>query len=257
MTKTILTAVAAILAVSSFAIDLDAYNKEMYSLTSARNYSQVRKLYENIEKLSDGELKPEKLFWIVLNQINARRELGETQENLLAWVQTETSRLGYSEDMTRATTFYAKYSHLGWAGAKEEADKLTEDQRRGSHTAIWMSHIYSVRGTTVDELKRAIEYALIGCQSHQAYFAANRLKNTAIALDTANRVMDRKLITVAKPQQALNFVTMCTRDISEVDAPAVKAFLQRANRTWSLFLLQDAEAWKPVITLIRTALEAY
>ena len=69
--------------------------------------------------------------------------------------------------------------------------------------------------------------------------------------------MDRKLITVAKPQQALNFVTMCTRDVSEADAPAVKTFLQRANRTWSLFLLQDAEAWKPVITLIRTALEAY
>ena len=258
--KTIIFVVAAIMAVSSFATDFDyqGYLTEFNALRAAKDYAGAKKLYSKTASAAPDNIKQGHAYYILFEQMVLRiKHLGENQQDVLSWVNAEAVRLGITEAQKLGLNFFGTYHFSGWKGAIEYAETLTENQRRGSGTAIWMSHAYAATGTTADHFTRAIEYAIIGDQPFQAYQAARKLKNKRVAVDTVNRIMDLGLIRVGNAKQALYWVQLLTENVSDADAPAVKSCLLRANRNWSMFLLKDAEAWKPVITLIRTALEAY
>lgn len=86
--------------------------------------------------------------------------------------------------------------------------------------------------------------------------AATRLDDPAKAFEAAKLILIRTYNA-----QCVGAVVERTVSglVGNADIPAdeMKAFLQNANRKYSSMLIKDAEAWKPIITTIRTMLETY
>lgn len=59
------------------------------------------------------------------------------------------------------------------------------------------------------------------------------------------------------PARALAGVKYYTNVITDIDPAKAKAGLNKLNRTYSPYLIEDKTAWEPVVALIRTALETY
>lgn len=86
--------------------------------------------------------------------------------------------------------------------------------------------------------------------------AATRLNDPAKAFEAA-----RLILTRTYNAQCVSAVIerVVSGLVGNADIPAdeMKAFLQNANRKYSSMLIKEEEAWKPIITTIRTMLETY
>lgn len=99
--------------------------------------------------------------------------------------------------------------------------------------------------------------------SKQPYAAVRAMNIATYKLGDAVKAFEAaKVILVAKAnaQQVKQVVTYLSNNIvgrDEIKAEEVKAFLQNLNRKYTARLSEDSATWEPIISQIRTILEAY
>ena len=98
----------------------------------------------------------------------------------------------------------------------------------------------------------------------QSKFWPDRASNVAIyhlndprkAFDAAQMILERRYNSTVV-SSVINDVAAHLVSSSEITADEMKTFLQGVNRSYSILLIDDDAAWRPVITRVRTMLETY
>ena len=99
--------------------------------------------------------------------------------------------------------------------------------------------------------------------SKQPYAAVRAMNIATYKLGDAVKAFEAAkviLVSKANAQEVKQVVTYLSNNIvgrDEIKAEEVKAFLQNLNRKYTTRLSEDSATWEPIISQIRTILEAY
>ena len=262
--KTIIFVVAAIMTVSSFASDfkIGVLNEQHQNLAVSGKYSEAVALYEQISQLPAADYQKSKghIYWLIIRQMACKGHLGQFKsvEEAIAFGREQVNRFGLDEDHTKAVTLRAYgCTGGGWQAVLEQVRTLSAEDLKGDRVSDISAHAYTNAGVSLDDYEKAIQCGSNSKNWPLVLLAVTRSGNTPLKVKAGNALLDSGFISVKDYNTARRFVTAITSNVSAEDAPAVKAFLERANRTWSKYLMDDMDNWKQAITLIRTTLEAY